>query len=466
MKTKFEKAFRESAYAGVPDKWDAIQEKVRSVVPEETAKKVVRFSARSLATVAASVTIILVAVSVAVGVGTRKNTPPKAEITVTDENGVSYILADASDFDPITVPETTVISYKDGNGVVHTTVATITRNAQGQREEASVVVTFKDAEGNTQTTVVAIPAGPSATARNGETSTTKLSSADSVPEAADATAAASTRAETLREVDWSNRTMPEKFPAVQFDPTGIPGGLAKEYDFALRGNEYISRPATLLYTNYTLYNLNPRTDKEETATADIYVFRNFSRKLAVGVKFPGEEKIHPYVNVHYTAQTLGDFLNDADVKNTVHFGNIHLFKDGTFPVNAQNKADIFKYLLSDGSVKNTNATDRPSGAKVTLSVDLAELGKRGKVMEVYESGYVHTNLLGYGCTFNVGKENVAAFLKNSYNVTFDDLAKVNSSTPGTASEPTTGIVQDPIVSRPYVVEGTTVTTTQTWTIPE
>ena len=129
-------------------------------------------------------------------------------------------------------------------------------------------------------------------------------------------------------------------------------------------------------------------------------------------------------------------------------------------MNDQNKADIFKYLLSDGSIRNTNSTDRPSGAKVTLSIDLAELGKRNKVMEVYESGYVYTNLLGYGCTFNVGKDNIAAFLKNSYNVKFDDLAKVNSSTPGTASDTTTGIVHDPTVSQPYRLEGTTAATTQ------
>ncbi len=465
MKTKFEKAFRENAYAAVPDKWDAIQEKVRAVVPEGTAEKVVRVSTRSIAAIAASVTIILAAVSVAVGVSTHKNVPQKAEITVTDENGVTYTIADVSDFDSIAVPETTVITYKDGNGVEHTTVATITRGASGQREDSSVVVTFRDAEGNTQTTVVAIPAEPSVTARNGETPTTKAPSADSAPQASDATVAASTRAETVREVDWADRTMPEKFPAVQFDPTGIPGGLAKEYDFALRGNEYISRPATLLYQGYTLYNSNPRTDKEETATADIYVFQNFSRALAVGVKFPGEEKIHPYVNVRYTPQTLGDFLNDADVKNTVHFGNIRLFKDGTFPVNAQNKADVFRYLLSDGSIKNTNATDRPSGAKVTLSIDLAELGKRSKVMEVYESGYVHTNLLGYGCTFNVGKENVAAFLKNSYNVTFDDLAKVGTTLQTTLPD-CGGDPPVTTVSQPYFIEGTTATTTQAQNIPE
>ena len=467
MKAKFEKAFRESAYAGVPDTWDAIQEKVRAVVPEETAQKVVRMSARSIATIAASVTIILAAVSVAVGVSSHKNAPAKMEITVTDENGVTYTIADASDFDSIAVPETTVITYTDSDGVEHTTVATITRNAAGQREDSSVVVTFKDAAGNTQTTVVDIPAEASTAAPNGQT--TKPSSADSSPQADPATTVATTRAEIVKEVDWAERTMPEKFPAVQFDPTGLPDGLAKEYNFALRGNEYISRPATLLYKDYTLYNTNPKTDKEETATADIYVFQNFSRKLAVGVKFPGEEKIHPYVNVQYTPQTLGDFLNDADVKNTVHFGNIRLFKDGTFPVNAQNKADIFKYLLSDGSIKNTNATDRPNGAKVTLSVDLAELGKRTKVMEVYESGYVYTNLLGYGCTFNVGKENVAAFLKNSYYVTFDDLAKVNTTVPGTASDAPTATyaLETTVTTKPNEPwTGTTVATSAAQTKPE
>ena len=465
MKSKFEKEFKKQAYNAVPDRWEEVKEKAGVSTPEKKEGKVMKFNAKAIASIAASITIVIVAVSVAVGVGSRKNMPAKSEITVTDENGVSYTLTDVSDFDSIAVPETTVISYKDSNGVEHSTVATITRNAQGQREDSSVVVTFKDAQGNTQTTVVEIPAEPSTTKPNGQPSTKKSAFSDSAQQATDATVAATTRAEIALEKDWDSRAMPEKFPAVQFDPTGLPDGLHKEYDFALRGNEYISRPATLLYKNYTLYNINPKTDKEETATADIYVFQNFSRKLAVGVKFPGEKKIHPYVNVQYTPQTLGDFLSDADVKNTVHFGNIRLYKDGTFPVNDQNKADIFKYLLSDGSIRNTNSTDRPSGTKVTLSVDLAELGKRTKVMEVYESGYVYTNLLGYGCTFNVGKENVAAFLKNSYNVTFDDLAKVGTTLQTTLPD-CGGDPPVTTVSQPYFIEGTTATTTQAQTIPE
>ena len=460
MKSKFEKAFKEQAYNAVPDKWEEVKEKAGVSTPEKKEKKVVRFNTKAIASVAASVTIVIVAVSVAVGVGSRKNVPVKAEqLTVTDENGVTYTITGASDLDA--VPETTVITYVDSEGKEHSTVAAITRNAAGQREDSSMVVTFKDAQGNTQTTVVEIPAEPS---------TTKPSSADSAPQAADATAVATTRAEVYVETDWDKRTMQAKFPAVQFEPTG---GLGKEYSAAFRGGEYISRPATLLYKDYTLRNINPKTDKEETTTADIYVFQNFGRALAVGVQFPGEDKIHPYVNVHYSPQTLGEFMTAADVKNAVHFGNIRLFQSGTFPVNAQNKADIFRYLLSDGSVKNSNATVRPTGNKVTLSIDLAELGMRNKVMEVYESGYVHTNLLGPGCTFNVGKENVAAFLKNSYNVTFDDLAKVNSGTPSTASDTTTAITNEPTVSNPYNNDlfpksqiGTTVATSAAQTRPE
>ena len=446
MKRKFEKEFKERAYKAVPDKWEEVKEKIGISTPEKKEGKIVKFHAKAIASIAASLTIVVVAVSVAVGVGSRKNAPAKAELTVTDVNGVTYTIPDVSGFDSIAVPETTVISYKDSNGVEHTTVATITRNAAGQREDSSVVVTFKDAQGNTQTTVVNIPAEPSTTAPNGQPSTTKAASADSAQQAADATVAASTRAEMYVETDWDKRTMQGKFPAVQFDPTG---GLGKEYASAFRDGEYITRPATLLYKDYTLRNINPKTDKEETTTADIYVFQNFDRALAVGVRFPGEEHIHPYVNVHYTPQTLGEFMTAADVKNTVHFGNIQLHKDGTFPVNAQNKADIWEYLLSDGSIQNTNATDRPTGNKVTLSIGLAELGQNNKAMYVYESGYVYTNLLGYGCCFNVGKANVASFLKNSYNVTFDELRKVNGGTPSTASDTTTARTNEPTASNPY-----------------
>ena len=460
MKRKFEQEFKRQAYNAVPDKWEEVKEKAGVSTSGTKEGKVVKFNAKAIASVAASITIVIVAVSVAVGVGSHKNAPAKAELTVTDENGVSYTITDVSDFDSIAVPETTVITYVDSEGKEHSTVATITRNAAGQREDSSVVVTFKDAQGNTQTTVVDIPAEPSTTAPNGQP--TKPSSADSAPQAADATAASTTRAERYVETDWDKRTMQAKFPAVQFDPTGLPGGLHKEYSAVFRGNEYISRPATLLYKDYTLRNINPKTDKEETTTADIYVFQNFDRALAVGVKFPGEEHIRPYVNVHYTPQTLGEFMTAADIKNTVHFGNIQLFKDGTFPVNAQNKADIWEYLLSDGSIQNMSATEWPTGNRVTMSISLAELGQNNKAMYVYENGYVATNLIGRVYVFNVGKENVAAFLKNSYNVTFDDLAKVNTTAPA----PSTTSDQMPTVSQPYFIEGTTATTTQSQTIPE
>ncbi len=460
MKRKFEQEFKRQAYNAVPDKWEEVKEKAGVSTPEKKEGKVVKFNAKAIASVAASITIVIVAVSVAVGVGSHKNAPAKAELTVTDENGVSYTITDVSDFDSIAVPETTVITYVDSEGKEHSTVATITRNAAGQREDSSVVVTFKDAAGNTQTTVVDIPAEPSTTAPTGQT--TKPSSSDSAPQAADATTTrpATTRAELATETDWSLRSMPGKFPAVQFTESGM--GQEYVFPWTRRDTRTTTRSATRLYSGYTLKNLNPTTDKIETATADIYALQGFSKKLAVGVQFAGEQKPHIYINTGYLPQTLGEFLSATDYDNTVHYGNIRLHKDGTFPVNDQNKADIRRYLLSDGSVQNMNATDWPTGNKVTLSVSIDELGLYNKAMYVYENGYVATNLVGRVYLFNVGKENVAAFLKNSYNVTFDDLAKVNTTAPA----PSTTSDQTPTVSQPYFIEGTTATTTQSQTIPE
>ncbi len=469
MKRKFEKEFKRQAYNAVPDKWEEVKEKIGISTPEKKEGKVVKFNAKAIASIAASITIVIVAVSVAVGVGSRKNAPAKKEITVTDENGVTYTIADVSDFDSFAVPETTVVTYVDNAGVEHTTVATITRNAAGQREDSSVVVTFKDAQGNTQTTVVAIPAEPFTTARNGETSTTKPGTADSALQAADAAVAATTRAEVATETDWNLRSMPGKFPAVQFTESG----MGREYVFpwTRRDTRTTTRSATRLYSGYTLKNLNLTTDKMETATADIYALQGFSKQLAVGVQFAGEQKPHIYINTEYLPQTLGEFLSAIDYDNTIRYSNIHLFKDGTFPVNDQNKADIRRYLLSNGSVRNETPSDRPLndlpyGDYVTLTIYCDELGMHNKAMYVYESGYVATNLVGRVYVFNVGKENVAAFLKNSYNVTFDDLAKVNSGTPSTASDTTAARSYETTVSQPYFIEGTTATTTQAQTIPE
>ena len=419
MNRNFEKAFRENAYNQVPDRWEDVKEKIKSVTPEVSKATIIRFGAKSIASIAASVTIVIVAVSVAVGVGSKHPAPTKetAANTVvvdTDENGETVTILLPSAVGSIDLPETTVITYVDGEGREHSTVAAIKRNG---KEDASVIVSYTDVQGNTQTTVVHIPAETSAIGSTPSQS------------AAPATVAATTRAEIAVEIDWDKRTMPGKFPAVQFDLDG----MGKEYTFPWKDSGYSSRPTTLLYSGYTLRNTNPKTDKTETATADIYAFQGFSKQLVVGVRFEGEPYPHPYVNGAYVPATLGEFLSATDYDNTIHYGNIRLFKDGAFPVNDQNKADIRKYLLSDGSVKNTNATDRPSGAKVTLAVSMDELGRSNKTMDVYESGYIWTNLIGYGYCFNVGKENVAAFLKNSYNVTFDDLAQAGGDSPGTTS---------------------------------
>ncbi len=79
---------------------------------------------------------------------------------------------------------------------------------------------------------------------------------------------------------------------------------------------------------------------------------------------------------------------------------------------------------------------------------------------------MYTNLIGYGYCFNVGRENVAAFLKNSYNTTFDDLAKVNTTAPRAASDTTTAITGDPTVSQPYIPGTTVAVTSAPQTKPE
>ena len=223
-----------------------------------------------------------------------------------------------------------------------------------------------------------------------------------------------------------------------------------------RSGGHTARPGALLYRSYTLQNINPKTDQTESVRADIYTLERFDKELAVGVRFEGEQNCHPYVNTRYVPATLGDFLSAIDYDNTIRYGNIRLYQDGTFPVNAQNRADIRKYLLSDGSVKNTNATARPRGAKVTLNINCDELGMTNKVMDVYESGCVYTNLVGYGYCFYVGKENAAAFLKNSYHITFAEIAQLGGGSEPTTKAPTASTADNPTtVSAPNVTVATT-----------
>lgn len=251
-----------------------------------------------------------------------------------------------------------------------------------------------------------------------------------------------TSSELYYEIDWDKKSMPGKFCALRLnhinyinisDEPGYNSFTEYVYPFGPFEERTTARNTSELISDMQLEALEP-DGTLHTTTVDIFSLEGLSENLALGVRFPDDDRIYTYVSSTYVPGTLGEFLSAIDYDNTVTYGGIRLYPGNNFPVNND---DIKKYLLSDTSLVNiTDADAEATGNCVIASIYCRELGRENKVFRIWENGLITTNLIGYEFSFNVGEEAVASFLKDSYNITFEQI-KVLSADPSNTTEPYT-----------------------------
>ena len=242
--------------------------------------------------------------------------------------------------------------------------------------------------------------------------------------------------ELYHEIDWSYKSTPGKFCAVILDSAKY-GDVTIKSNIYSDFNEYVypfthteeiatTRKATEFISDKPIEIWDNNRNVYKT-TIDIFTLEGLSENLAIGVRFPDDDRIYAYINTCYIPETLGDFLDAIDYDNTITYGGITLFSGNNFPVNSKNFKDIKSYLLSD--VTATNILNMAvTGKSVTATIRCRELGLENKGFNIYENGYISTNLIGYEYVFYVGKETVASFLKDSYNITFEQIKDIEMVT--------------------------------------
>ena len=242
--------------------------------------------------------------------------------------------------------------------------------------------------------------------------------------------------ELYHEIDWNYKTTPGKFFFVLLD-SGKYGNVTIKSNKYSDHNEYVypfsqqeehptTRNATEFISDMSI-EVFDNNGISHTTTIDVFALEGLSENLAIGVRFPDDDRIYTYVNTFYIPETLGEFLSAIDYNNTVTYGSIALYPGNNFPVNDKNFKDIKKYLLSDTSganIENMSVTE----TCVTATIYCRELGRENKFFKISESGYISTNLIGYEYVFYVGEKAVSDFLKNSYNITFEQIKEIYYST--------------------------------------
>ncbi len=158
------------------------------------------------------------------------------------------------------------------------------------------------------------------------------------------------------------------------------------------------------------------TDTTHTLNRLCCAIAGINPEAAVCVKFNETDKYHyAYVNTNYTPETLGDFISDLNLTETLETGLIYDERDSsqTIVYEDVDKSLIFEMLLSDTTLENEpDGTYKDVGKNIfEISVSVDVLGYHNVTITLTDTGYMWTNILSSGKYFYVGTEKIEAFIE-------------------------------------------------------
>ncbi len=226
-----------------------------------------------------------------------------------------------------------------------------------------------------------------------------------------------TEAEMAIMPQWDNRSTSDKYPEL----------ILGEKPYTSQRTEISADNIGSFITDADMSGYDIYEDKTYTINAKVFSVKNISTDCAIAVKIGDEDKYYVYVNVWYTPETLGDFIDAIDMKNAVSFGKAYknyTDYDKNEHVNVVfadfDDSIVWNMLLDDTVVKNIEY-DRFDEMLISVSVDIPLLGYKNISLGVSKDGYIVTNIMSTQKCFFIGKEkaeNFASYI--SENVPFKE----------------------------------------------
>lgn len=219
-----------------------------------------------------------------------------------------------------------------------------------------------------------------------------------------------TEQETMITPHWDEMSIEEQFPWVGYN--GIEyGTTGTGYDIPSVYPEGIGEPLGAAHlTGYDIY-----TDTTYETEAQLYAVNGISAECIIAVKFNESDDYYAYINSWYKPKTLGQFLEDLNLKDTISFGTIYYsyFKESgdytSVEFTGMDKNTVFDMLLYDMSIENVDNYDSMYFHTImSMGVNVPLLGNRS--LSVTEEGYVITNILETGKAFYIGRDKVDEFV--------------------------------------------------------
>ena len=216
----------------------------------------------------------------------------------------------------------------------------------------------------------------------------------------------------VRVKKWDEKTVAEKFREITVN--------GKEY-YAV--NTYVAADKVgQKVTKLTVLGKDVYTNSEYAAGAEIYEIKNISSECAAAVKYDGDEKYYVCRNAYYKPETLGQFINDLDLKNTLTFNEFNAAREKNGKMRdvkytGADKERVWELLFSDTQAKAVKDIETLNfEMAVDISVDLKLLGYENFSLSVSRDGYILTNILDTAKAFYIGREaaeGLISYLDNS-----------------------------------------------------
>lgn len=160
-------------------------------------------------------------------------------------------------------------------------------------------------------------------------------------------------------------------------------------------------------------------DGEKYCDAGVYEIQDISSQCAVAIQYEGDNTYYAAVNETYRPETLGQFIEDLDLQNTltVNWAGYEyqkpLGETASIRFEGLDINRVWEMLLADTDA--VNEYDDGLGTEVPeeilgLSVSLPLLGYENVSLSIREGGYIITNILATGKMFYIGEENTDAFV--------------------------------------------------------
>lgn len=159
-------------------------------------------------------------------------------------------------------------------------------------------------------------------------------------------------------------------------------------------------------------------DGKRSTTAHLYELKGIAMDCALALQYEGTEGYYVCVNSSYRPETLGQFINDLNLRENLSFGTVYYNYrkpiSGVYTtVQFQDVAaeQIWELLLSSEEALNDHNDLNWDPKKILgISVDVPLLGYRNISISVLEEGYIKTNILDTGKRFYIGEERTQAFV--------------------------------------------------------